>query len=161
MATTITSISQLKKILEQKVQQALMLTQEEIYAAIQYRLSQYYEEPVFDEPDRDEPDIYKRTNKFLGSLIKTQIVKTGKGLGCSVGLDKDYIKYQYPGNPSWDKNVPATGLQVASWANDGLHGGNISGDISFWDDAIEELGGKQGILNIMKRNLKRVGIPVA
>lgn len=161
MATIITSVSQLKKILEQKVQQALILTQEEIYDVIRHHIERYYEEEVFSPPDRSEPDVYSRTYELLNSLIKTNIVQTGASLACSVEIGEDYLRYKYPGNPNWKGNIPATGSQVASWANEGSHGGSVSGSISFWDDAIEELGGKQGILNIMKRNLKRVGIPVA
>ena len=161
MATLINSVGQLRKILETKVQQALILTQEEIYDVIYKHIEDYYEEEVFSPPDRSEPDAYMRTFKFLNSLIKTKIIQTGNSLSCAVQIDDYYLKYKYPGNPSWKGNVPATGADVASWANQGLHGYTVSGGENFWDEALDELGGKQGILNLMKKNLKKVGVPIA
>lgn len=161
MAALINSVTQLKKILETKIQQALILTQEEIYDVIYKHIEDYYEEEVFSPPDRSEPNVYMRTFKFLNSLIKTRIIQTGNSLSCTVQIDEDYLKYKYPGNPYWEGNVPATGADVASWANQELHGYTVSGEIKFWDDALDELGGKQGILNLMKKNLKKVGVPIA
>lgn len=165
MATLINSVSQLRKILETKIQQALILTQEEIYDVIYKHIEEYYEEEVFSPPDRSEPDVYIRTFKFLNSLIKTKIIQTGNSLSCTVQIDDDYLRYKYPGDPSWGKNVPATGADVVSWANESshlhTHGYTVYGESSFWDDALDELGGKQGILNLMKKNLKAVGVPIA
>lgn len=165
MAALINSVTQLKKILETKIQQALILTQEEIYSVIQKHIEDYYEEEVFEVEKgvySNIPFVYQRTNRFrFDSLIKTRIIQTGNSLSCTVQIDEDYLKYKYPGNPSWKGNVSATGADVVSWANQGLHGDTVSGGENFWDEALDELGGKQGILNLMKKNLKKVGVPIA
>lgn len=164
----ITSISQLKKSLERRIQMALTRTQKEIYDVVYDYIKQFYKDPAFSPPDVSTPDVYVRTWKFLNSLIKTDVVVTGSNISCSVQLSDDYLEYKYPGNPDWNGNVPATGLDVATWANehgnDHTHGYTVSGTSSYvpwWDGAMKELGGKQGILNIMKKNLKAVGIPLS
>lgn len=171
----IKNIVQLQKVVEARVQKALQLTQSEIYAVVQKHIEAFYQAEDFPQ-DWDgnnhvtqwgnKPAVYQRTNKFLESLIKTQVVRVGNGLSCSVQLDEDYLDYEYPGNPNWKHNVPATGLDVVTWANDSshqhTHGYTVSSrtDVAWWSDAMEELGGRQGVLNIMKKNLKAVGVPI-
>ncbi len=169
----ITSIAQLQKAIEARVQKALQLTQNEIYAVVKKHLVAFYQAKDFPHGWSEGniewtnvPAVYQRTNTFLESLIKTQVVRVGNSLACSVQLDEDYLKYEYPGNPDWEGNVPATGLDVAIWANDSAHNfthGYIVGSrtgVAWWSDAMEELGGRIGILNIMKKNLKAVGVPI-
>lgn len=169
----ITSIAQLQKAIEARVQKALQLTQDEIYVVVKKHLVAFYQAKDFPHGSSEgnstwsnEPLYYQRTNTFLESLIKTQVVRVGNSLACSVQLDEDYLKYKYPGNPDWPGNVPATGLDVATWANDPSHDhthgytvGSRTG-VAWWSDAMEELGGRQGILGIMKKNLKAVGVPI-
>lgn len=149
----ITSISQLKLLLQSRIKKALDITCDEIYYVFRKHLEEYY--------DEYDPNYYQRTYSFLNSLIKTEVVQKGNSLSCQIKIDEDYLKYQYEGNFGWSENVPATGRDVATWANEGLHGGTIQGKSKWWDDAMNELGGKQGILNIMKKNLKAVGIPLS
>ena len=47
MATVIKSMRDLTKILESRIQQALKMTQQEIFKVIQQHISDYYKEPVF------------------------------------------------------------------------------------------------------------------
>ena len=164
----ITSIAQLQKAVEARVQKALQLTQNEIYAVVKKHIIAFYQAEDFRHGTEwnNVPKVYQRTNTFLESLIKTQVVRVGNSLACSVQLDEDYLKYEYPGNPDWEGNVPATGLDVATWANDPSHDhthgytvGSRTG-VAWWNDAMEELGGRQGILGIMKKNLKAVGVPI-
>lgn len=37
---------------------------------------------------------------------------------------------------------------------------NILAEGNFWDDSLEQLGGYNGILEIMKKNCKKVGLPI-
>lgn len=161
MAILINNIDALKKILNTKIQQALILTQEEIYDVINSHIQDYYKEEVFSPPDKSTPDVYQRTYQFLNSLIKTEIVQTNNTLSCKVQISEDFLNYKYPGNTAWEGHISATGADVAAWANDCSHGGSVFGEIQFWDDAIDELGGKKGIYNLMKKNLKAVGVPIA
>lgn len=145
MATVIRSMSDLTKIIESRIQQALKMTQQEIFEVIQQHITDYYHEYT--------PRIYQRTWEFLNSLIKTNIVKTNGTISCTVEIDKEYLSYRYKGG--------ATGLEVATYANQHSHGGIYDDDFGqFWDDAMAELGLEPGIKYLMKKNLKKCGVPV-
>lgn len=152
MATVIKSMSDLTKILESRIQQALKMTQQEIFEVIQQHITDYYKEPVFRNGTSAIPLLYDRTYKLLNSLIKTDIVKSCGTLSCSVEIDPNYLDYQYMGG--------ASGLDVMLSANEQFHGWSIEGDMRIWDDALSELGLKPGILYIMKNNLKKCGVPI-
>lgn len=147
MAQVIKSMNDLTKIFESRIQKALKMTQDEIWEVIQDHIDMYYSEY--------DPKRYTRTFKFqTESLIKTKIIKDGNGLSCTVEIDPDYLHYTYPGGY-------ATGLGVAMEANRHSHGGVYDDDFGqFWDDAMEELGLRPGILYIMKNNLQKCGIPI-
>lgn len=152
MATVIKSMSALTKILESRIQQALKMTQQEIFEVIQQHITDYYKEPVFRNGTSAIPLLYDRTYKLLNSIIKTDIVKSGGTLSCSVEIDPNYLNYQYMGG--------ASGLDIMLSANEQFHGWSIEGDMRIWDDALSELGLKPGILYIMKNNLKKCGVPI-
>ena len=139
------------KILDARVSQALRMTQDEIYKAIMKELNNYYHEPVF-HGGSSIPVIYKRLYKMLNSIVKTDIVRSGDSFNCTVGVDEGYLNYTYPGG--------ATGQEVWEWANANTHGGTIRGNLKVWDNAIDCLGGEQGIINLMKQNLKKCGVPI-
>lgn len=145
------------KILDARIQYALKLTQQEIYEVIQRHITDYYKEKAFKGGTSAIPSVYERTYKFLSSLIKTEIINDNGNISCNVEINEKYLNYHYHG-----KSV--SGLNVATWANESshehTHGGTVAGYSSFWDDAINELGGKQGIYNLMAKNLKKVGIPI-
>ena len=147
MAHIIKSMRDLTKILELQIQKALEMTQDEIGETIQSHIDAYYSEY--------SPKKYIRTEKFkLDSLIKTKVVNEKGKLYCTVEIDPEYLHYTYPGGY-------ATGAGVAMEANRHSHGGVYDDDFGcFWDDAMAELGLKPGILYIMKKNLKKCGVPV-
>lgn len=145
MATVIKSMSDLTKVLESRIQKALKMTQQEIFEVIQRHIMDYYSEYT--------PKMYQRTWLFLDSLIKTEVIKTSNGLSCSVEIDRNYLSHKYDGG--------ATGLEVATYANQHSHGGIYDDDFGqFWDDALAELGLEPGIKYIMKTNLRKCGVPV-
>lgn len=152
MATVIRSMSDLTKIIESRIQQALKMTQQEIFEVIQQHIIDYYKEPVFRNGTSAIPMLYDRTYKLLNSLIKTDIIKSDGIISCSVEIDPNYLDYQYMGG--------ASGLDIMLSANEQFHGWSIEGDMRIWDDALTELGLKPGILYIMKSNLKKYGVPV-
>ena len=147
MSTVIKSMNDLSKILEARIQKALEMTQDEIWQTIQNHIDAYYSEYY--------PKRYFRTEKFkLDSLIKTKVVNESGKLYCTVEIDPEYLHYTYPGDYM-------TGLGVAKLANQHSHGGVYDDDFGcFWDDAMQELGLKPGLLYIMKKNLKKCGVPV-
>lgn len=142
--------SDLIKILDARVSRALKMTQNEIYKVIQSSLSEYYHEPVFG--GSSIPKQYERLYKMLNSIVKTDIVCSGNSFSCTVGVDEGYLSYTYPGG--------ATGREVWEWANANTHGGTVEGNLEVWNNAINNLGGEQGIINLMKQNLKKCGVPV-
>lgn len=147
MATIIKSMNDLTKIIESRIQQALEMTQDEIWETIQSHIDMYYGEY--------DPKRYIRTFKFqTESLIKTKIIKDGNTLSCTVEIDPNYLHYTYPGGY-------ATGLGVAKLANQHSHGGVYDDNFGcFWDDAMTDLGHSPGILYIMKKNLNKCGVSV-
>ncbi len=152
MAQVIKSMSDLTRILELRIQQALKMTQKEIFKVIQQHITDYYKEPVFRNGTSAIPMMYDRTYKLLNSLIKTDVVKNGNTLSCTVEIDPNYLDYKYMGGIS--------GLDVMLSSEQAFHGWSIEGDMHVWSDALAELGLKPGLLYLMKSNLKKCGVPV-
>lgn len=152
MAKIIKSMNDLNKILESRIKQALKITQNEIFKVFQKHIAEYYKEPVFRDGTSAIPKMYDRTYKLLNSLIRTDVVKNGNTLSCSVEIDPNYLNYEYMGGMS--------GLDVMFSANERFHGWSIEGDIQIWNDSLNELGLKPGILQLMKSNLKKCGVPI-
>ena len=121
MAIVIKSMSDLTKIIESRIQQALKMTQQEIFEVIQQHITDYYKEPVFRNGTSAIPMIYDRTYKLLNSLIKTDIVKSSGTISCSVEIDPNYLDYHYMGG--------ASGLDIMLSANEQFHGWSIEGDM--------------------------------
>lgn len=136
--------SDLTMVFKKRVTLALNATQDIIYKALQEKLSEYYHEIT--------PMVYDRTYKLFNSIIKTEIIATGDGFSCSVEVDPSYLDYTYKGG--------ATGLEVWNWANAKSHGGTVEGNIEVWNNTMDSLGGENGIINLMKQNLQKYGVPV-
>ena len=161
MAKMIRNMKELSKALEPKLKYALKQTRDIVNDCIQESINEYYKEKVFYEGTSATPEVYERTYKLMNSLVKTEIVKTGNTFSCQVKIDESYLNYEYPGNPDFRYNVPATGLDVLQWnAADGSHGGTVNGDWKIWDQAMTTLGGKNGIMSILITNLKKTGLPI-
>lgn len=137
-------------VLKSRMQQALQMTQDEVYSEFLKSWEAYYNEPVFD--GSSTPKVYERTYKLLESLIKTDIVQSGNGFSCTVEVDPNFLNY--------NDYEEATGREVLEWANAKTHGGTVQGEIEIWNDALEKLGGESGIRNLMKENLQKCGIKV-
>lgn len=152
MAQMIKSISELKRVLQNRASQALKMTRDEMFKVFQKHINEYYTEKVFMGGTSAIPAMYDRTYKLLNSLIKTDVAQSGYEISCSVEIDQDYLNFTY--------KEGATGLEVATYANTQSHGGTVSGDIEIWNDAIEELGGQDGIIKLMENNLKKCGVPI-
>lgn len=160
----VNSIEQLKKIVQQKLSLALKMTQDEIYETIQENIKNYYDEKVFYDIDSKNmtniPRFYNRTFQFLQSLIKSDIVIDGTNVYCSVKIDTDSLNYVQDGEIVID--MINRGYHADTSLNNGLYETprNIYAKNHFWDDSLEQLGGYDGILSIMKNNCKKVGIPI-
>lgn len=152
MATVIRSMSDLTKVIESRIQQALKMTQQEIFEVIQQHITDYYKEPVFRNGTSAIPMLYDRTYKLLNSLIKTDIVKSNGTISCSVEIAPNYLNYQYMGG--------ASGLDIMLSAEQSFHGWSVEGDMRIWSDSLAELGLESGIKYLMKKNLRKCKVPI-
>lgn len=164
MAQVIKSMIDLTKILESRIIKALELTRDEIFEVVSRKVFDYYEEPVFNSPDEREPDYYSRTYKLMESLTGSNVIKHDDTYEFTVGWDDDYLTFKYSGGfvprNSNGRYNGITGLQVLQSFNSGTHGYTVDGSHNYWDEAINELGGKNGIKNKFKSNLKKCGVPI-
>ena len=158
MAVRIKSFADLQRIIEGRLSLALKMSQKQIYDTIQEHISDYYKEHVFI-GGYSEPLVYRRTYQFLNGLIKTDISVSNGNVSCKVKMD-DGLKYIQ--SASTVLHMINRGLH----ADPGLNSGRyqtprvISGGSHFWDDAINELGGEQGIYDIIVSNCKKVGLNI-
>lgn len=156
MAKVFKNEAEIKKFLLQKCAEAVASAEEKVYAEMAGNLNQFYYEY--------HPEKYIRTGALFNSLEHTGVITTGNGAVAEVGWfdTPTYAHGLVPlqkgnfGNSSWTDeqilNVVMTGDQV------GLpHGGHEDGT-AIWIESIEKLGGKQGIQDLLKRELKRQGL---
>lgn len=144
------------RVLDAYVSSALKATQQIIYETIQESITEFYSEY--------SPEFYSRTYKFLNSLVKTDVVRSGNSIQCVVKINEDYLNYSYP-NQDFSPSLSATGSDVAHWANRdfgfGNHGGTVNTDSSgFWDRAMQDLGSETGIMALLISNLKKRGLNI-
>lgn len=167
MAKIIRNGQELNKLLEQVAYKMLSQTRDEIHKAIHKAIQSYYLEY--------SPTVYERKNRFLNSLVKTEIKQKGNQLWCEVKISEEYLNYVYPYTGKFDPSYPhdydgrfAMGRDVVNWANrrypdDDFEGGNhgftkdAGRDDGFWDGTLEELG---EIILLLKKNLINQGIKI-
>lgn len=161
---TISNMKELEKAIQGRLSLALKFTQQEIYKVIQENIKNYYEEKVFYDRISGNmsaiPDVYDRTYQFLNSLIKTDVIIKNGTVSCSVMIDTESLDYTQDGDIVVD--MINRGYHADKSLNDGTYETprNIYTKSHFWDDSLQQLGGYNGILAIMKKNCKRVGLPI-
>ena len=157
-------MKQMEKVVMPYIRKAMELTRDRIFEVVSQKVSDYYNERVFSPPDEDIPDVYIRTGRLMESLSATNITQTGTSLSFRVGWDDDYLTFRYPGGfvkkGSSGGYNKATGLQVLEWMDSNSHGGTVDGEHSYWTEAINELGGQSGLIDLFKSNCKKVGLPI-
>lgn len=84
--------------------------------------------------------------------MKVKAKMSGNKAVASVFIDTDYM----------DNYYNATGYQVATWANQGLHGGLDTGDKTprVWDDTLDETISNGELLKLAVEYLKSKGFSV-
>lgn len=120
MATVVRSIDELSAAIQPVLIGMVDELAQQVYVALNYFLKKYY--------DSYEPQYYRRQYDFLYSAIKVKgkIVR-GKVVAV-VYIDTDSMNNYYQ----------ASGKQVATWANEGLHGGKNLGTNTphVWDETM-------------------------
>lgn len=116
---------------------------DEVHKTLNYYLLDYYKGWI--------PSSYRRTNDFLHSAVKVDAKPYKGGVKASV-----YIDYE-----SMDDYVNATGFQVATFANEGTHGGlSVSHKPHVWDDTMDATINNGSLLRMAIQYLKSRGISV-
>lgn len=141
---TIKNMNELQKALQPVMLGMIDELSERVYQTLNYFLQEYY--------NSYDPKSYSRQYDFLHSAIKVEPKIKGNKVTASVFIDTDYM----------DNYYNATGYQVASWANQGLHGGlNTGGNTPHvWDDTMKTTVENGELLNLALDYLRRKGFSV-
>ena len=145
MAKIVSSMNQLQKALIPAMTGMVDVLAERVYEILNYFLQEYY--------NSYSPVYYRRQYDFLRSAIKVEPKVKGNKVIASVYIDTDHL----------DNYYDATGEEVASWANQGLHGGTVEGNNTphVWDDTVKNTVGNGELLKLAVDYLKSKGIPVS
>ena len=160
---TFKNYNEFEKFFNLKLQKAMELTRDEVFKIVSQKVIDYYNEPVFDGSDTP---MYRRTGHLMDSLTGSHVTCSNGNYSFTVGWDDEYISYTYSGwERRWRRGLYgknyATGEDVLTYFNTGRHGGDaFTGDHNYWDEAIEEIQSRGGLDGILKRNLKRLGVPI-
>ncbi len=138
MAKRINNMDELAKALQPVMIGMVDGLAERVYQTLNYFLQEYY--------NSYDPVYYRRQYDFLRSAVKVEPKIKGNKVVASVYIDTD----------SMDDYYDATGEQVATWANKGLHGGKISGNNTphVWDDAMDATVNNGELLRLSIQYLK-------
>lgn len=145
MATkTIRNMNDLEKAMKPVLEKMVNEMNERVYETLNHFLYTYYQSY--------DPVSYKRSEDLLRSATKIETQP------CNCG----YRAVVYMNTDSMDNYYQATGEQVATWANEGLHGGSIPGNNTphVWDDTIENTIDNGELLKMAKDYLRKAGFAV-
>lgn len=159
----INNMKDLENIVNKYIVKALELTRDEIFEVVSRKVSDYYNESVFATEinlDPAEPEFYERTGNLMESLSASHVIKKGNRYEFRVGWDDDYLTFRYPKGFGKGKYNGITGLQVLKAFDSGTHGYTVQGDHDYWTEALDELGNEAGLIELFKKNCKRVGLPI-
>lgn len=137
-------MDELAKVLMPAMAEMVDVLAERVYKTLNYFLQEYY--------NSYDPLSYRRQYDFLRSAVKVEPKVQGNKVVASVYIDTD----------SMDNYYNATGEQVARWANQGTHGGTISGNNTphVWDDTLDETVNNGELLKLAVGYLKSKGFSV-
>ncbi len=144
MVKKISNMNQLANALLPTMESMVEVITERVYETLNYFLQEYYYDY--------SPEYYRRQYDLLRSAVKVEPKIVGNKVVASVYIDYD----------SMDNYYNATGYQVVSWANQGLHGGIDVGDSTphIWDDTIDNTITNGELLKLAINHLKSKGFSV-
>lgn len=141
---TIRNMNELQAALMPTMTKMVDQLAERVYETLNYFLQEYY--------NSYDPKSYRRQFDFLRSAVKVEPKVVGNKVTTAVFIDEDYM----------DNYYNATGHQVASWANQGLHGGLDAGNNTphVWDDTMKTTVENGELLKLAMDYLKSKGFSV-
>ena len=144
MAKHISNMNQLQAALMPTMVKMVDELAERVYETLNYFLQEYY--------NSYDPKSYRRQFDFLRSAVKVEPKIKGSKVTASVYIDTE----------SMDNYYNATGFQVASWANQGTHGGlnTNSKTPHVWDDTMDNTVNNGELLKLAVEYLRSKGISV-
>lgn len=144
MAIHVKNMKELNKALQPVMIGMVDKMAERVYETLNYFLQEYY--------NSYDPVYYRRLYDFLHSAVKVEPKVIGNKVVASVYIDTD----------SMDNYYEATGEEVATWANQGTHGGTIRGNNTphVWDDTMRETIENGELLRLALEYLKSKGFSV-
>lgn len=143
MAKRINNLNELEKALQPVLIKMMDEMADRVDETLNYYLLDYY--------TGWKPSSYRRTNDFLHSAVKVDAKPYKGGVKASVYIDYD----------SMDNYVNATGFQIATWANEGLHGGlSVDHKPHVWDDTMDHTINNGSLLRMAIEYLKSKGFEV-
>lgn len=144
MAVHVKNMKELSKALQPVMMGMVDKMAERVEQTLNYFLQEYY--------DSYDPVYYRRLYDFLHSVIKTEAKVVGNKVVASVYINTDAM----------DNYYEATGEEVATWANQGTHGGTIRGNNTphVWDDTMRETVENGELLRLALEYLKSKGFSV-
>lgn len=140
---TVTNMAQLEALIMSKVSIAVAKTRDDVHEVIQAYIDNYYAEY--------NPKVYARLYNFADSLVKLDVKVSGTSVSAEVKIDEGYLNYTYP------RGEQLTGLEVVEYAEAGTHGGWGTG-ARFWTEALNLMGGEEGIKGWLIAHLKEQGL---
>lgn len=144
MARVINNMDELEIVLKPMLKEMVDKMANRVYETLNFLLQQYY--------DSYNPIYYRRQYDFLrsGFKVDARIVR-GKAIA-SVYIDVDYMSNYYG----------VTGQQVATWANEGLHGGkNLAPNTPHvWDETMKNTVDNGALVRYAVAYLKSQGFTV-
>ena len=144
MARSIRSMNELSAALMPMLKNVVGEMTDRVYVTLNYFLQEYY--------NSYDPVSYRRQYDFLRSAVKVEPKVSGNKVTACVYIDIDAMgDYRN-----------ASGYQVASWANKGLHGGKSVGNKTphVWDDTIENTIQNGELLKLAVNYLRSKGFAV-
>lgn len=141
---TIRNMNDLQKALMPTMAKMVDTLAERVYETLNFFLQEYY--------NSYDPVSYQRTLDFLYSAVKVEPKIIGNKVVASVYINTE----------SMDNYYEATGEQVASWANQGLHGSLDVGNNTphVWQDTIDNTVNNGELLKLAMDYLKSKGFSV-
>lgn len=148
--------AQLKKFLSEQCAKAVENAKEKVYDEFAGNLNQFYTE--------FKPAEYIRTGELFNSLEATDVKRTGNQHVSRAEAEVGFNTPQYEhgwiplqsgeyGYSYWDDEY----IQDVVMTGDMPHGGYEDGT-AIWTESMARLGGKQGIKNLIKQELKKQGL---